>query len=403
MSERSRLLLRAAAVVLLVGAAALFVVVARAERDADVVSTVPIAQSAILLLICIAAAAALWALSLTAGAAHGSGSTITETLPAPVDSAALARLQQDISGMFLRVDELAVLIERVCRDLRSASSRPGEGAKDKSIDRAVVDRLEQSLDEIRELAMLTERERQIRLDEARRERLANRIKLLLRMIDQCQWAQADGLLAELNRLAPEHEDVKGAAKQLENSRRRLQNQAVDAETARIELDMSAGAWDEAMERAQKLVADYPGSERASALLSRVHREHGAWQTTAAQSMFESLRQDIEHRYWRRASETARRMLEQFPDHPHADLVGRQIKLIQDNAEIEQRQEQEIRIRELIRNRQFSEAIQQAEDLLARFPNSPQADAIDLLLPRIRELALAADQEEAQTSSGAGQS
>jgi hypothetical protein len=75
-----------------------------------------------------------------------------------------------------------------------------------------------------------------------------------------------------------------------------------------------------------------------------------------------------------------------------------MKLIQDNAEIEQRQEQEIRIRELIRNRQFAEAIQLAEDLLTRFPNSPQADAIDVLLPRIRELALAADQEEAQTPS-----
>jgi hypothetical protein len=146
------------------------------------------------------------------------------------------------------------------------------------------------------------------------------------------------------------------------------------------------------------VADYPGSERASALLSRVSREHAAWQTTAAESMFDSLRQDIEHRYWRRASETARRLLEQFPEHPHADLVGRQMKLIQDNAEIEQRQEQEIRIRELIRNRQFAEAIQLAEDLLTRFPNSPQADAIDVLLPRIRELALAADQEEAQARS-----
>lgn len=394
MSERSRLLLRAAALVLLLAAAALFVVVARADRDAvDGMSPASLAQPAMLLLVCIGSAAALWAVSLVPAEQRG------PEAPAPAaDPAGLAQVQQDVAGMFLRVDELAGLVERLAREIRAAAkSAPDPHEKAKAVERTVVEHLERSLEEIRELAMLTERERQWRLDEARRDRLTGRVSALLRLIDQCQWAQADALFADLLRQYPNDPDVQGAGRQLEDARRRLQDQAVDAETARIELDISAGAWEEALERAMRLSADYPGSERASAILGRVRRDHGAWQAVAAQSLFDSLRQDLEQRFWRRALETAHRLLEKFPNHPHAELVRRQIKLIQDNAEIEQRQEQEIRIRELIRNRQFVEAIQLAEDLLQRFPNSPQAEQIELLLPRIKELSLQADQEEAEAT------
>ena len=42
--------------------------------------------------------------------------------------------------------------------------------------------------------------------------------------------------------------------------------------------------------------------------------------------------------------------------------------------------------QLIRDGQFEQAIVLAEDVIRRYPMSPQADSLETLLPRIRELA-----------------
>ena len=76
-----------------------------------------------------------------------------------------------------------------------------------------------------------------------------------------------------------------------------------------------------------------------------------------------------------------------PGHRKSIAIRGQLKTIRENAEIEERQEQERRIQELIRSKQFFEAIDLAEDLLQRFPNSPQADSLQKLLPKMRDLAI----------------
>ena len=81
-----------------------------------------------------------------------------------------------------------------------------------------------------------------------------------------------------------------------------------------------------------------------------------------------------------------RLLQQFPTHRLADKIREQLKTLQDNAEIEERQELEVRIQELIRAGHFEQAIELAEDVIRRYPMSPQAESLETLLPRIRELA-----------------
>ena len=81
-----------------------------------------------------------------------------------------------------------------------------------------------------------------------------------------------------------------------------------------------------------------------------------------------------------------------PGHRRSAAIRPQLKTIRENAEIEERQEQERRIQELIRAKQIPEAIDLAEDLLRRFPNSPQADSLQKLLPKMRELAIGGEAE-----------
>ena len=103
-------------------------------------------------------------------------------------------------------------------------------------------------------------------------------------------------------------------------------------------------------------------------------------------MFDELRHDIDRRMWRRAFMHAQHLLERFPTHARAEAVRRQLKTLQDNAEIEERQEIEVRIQELIKAQRFEEAIALGEDLIRRYPLSPQAESLDTLLPRLRDLA-----------------
>jgi hypothetical protein len=102
--------------------------------------------------------------------------------------------------------------------------------------------------------------------------------------------------------------------------------------------------------------------------------------------YERVQRAVDQRHWRDALEGARQLVSTFPGHPRAVSVGHQIPTLKANAEIEERREHELRIEALIRARRFAEAATQAEDVVARYPGSPQAMSLDKLLPRLRDLA-----------------
>jgi hypothetical protein len=67
-----------------------------------------------------------------------------------------------------------------------------------------------------------------------------------------------------------------------------------------------------------------------------------------------------------------------------------VRTIQKNAEIEERHEQEDRIRELAKAGRFAESADLCQELLARFPDAPQAPSLRNLLPRLRERSAMAE-------------
>jgi outer membrane protein assembly factor BamD (BamD/ComL family) len=104
---------------------------------------------------------------------------------------------------------------------------------------------------------------------------------------------------------------------------------------------------------------------------------------------------VEDHKWRAALEGVQNYLQRFPDHPRAVKIRQQLRVIQKNAEIEERHEQEERIRALINSRQFAEAADLSEDLLQRFPDSPQATYLSELLPKLRARAGAGEMQNAE--------
>ena len=133
------------------------------------------------------------------------------------------------------------------------------------------------------------------------------------------------------------------------------------------------------------------------MLNLIEKEKGIYTETTVGRLYDEIRRDVERRIWRRALMHARQLLESFPDHPRSELLRKQIHTMQDNAEIEERQERETRIGELIRARRFREAVELSEDLLRSYPASPQAEAIQKLLPRVLELAAQEESNAPPTS------
>jgi len=211
--------------------------------------------------------------------------------------------------------------------------------------------------------------------------------------------------AALNRMIELLQDLRDVSlmsdedrrQRLSEQRRRQESEAAESFEqlrGRVEDLMSMSRWDQAHQLAESFAAGHAGDRDAQALLARVVREHDNLRDNSAQRMYEEVKREVEHRHWRAAMAAAQRLFERFPGHPRAEKIRRQFKLIQDNAEIEERQEQEQQIQDLIRNKRLPEAIALAEDLLKRFPLSPQAEAVEEMLPRLRDLAAGAELEGA---------
>jgi hypothetical protein len=194
------------------------------------------------------------------------------------------------------------------------------------------------------------------------------------------------LLITLETEYPNDSDVSKGRSYLDHSRKLFQDETMIRESREIEDLVSATSFERALEKANLLVQGFPTNPDAHTLQARVCKEFETHQETNVQRMFEEIKHDSERRMWKRALMHAEHLLGRFPTHRLAEAVRMQMSTLQENAEIQERQEMEVRIQELMRDRQFGEAIELAEDVVRRYPLSPQAESLEKLLPKIRELA-----------------
>jgi outer membrane protein assembly factor BamD (BamD/ComL family) len=146
------------------------------------------------------------------------------------------------------------------------------------------------------------------------------------------------------------------------------------------------SWELALATANEFVNNFPASVDGRHLLTQIHRDHDGFRDANFQRMYEQVQANVDRRQWREAMADAKQLLEDFPHHSRANRIRQQFKTICENAEIQERQEHELRIQVLVQGRRFAEAVDLAEEVVRRFPDSPQADALEQRLPQLRELA-----------------
>lgn len=262
-----------------------------------------------------------------------------------------------------------------------APARPGVAGGSVSGERVIA-----LLEEIREAALLDDDQRRARLQQlvdARRRARLDQVCLCSRA---GQWANADGILTALEGEFGGDALVRQARGEFHRLRDAAEPDALFHTEQRVRDLVQASGWERAIDLANGFINNYPASADGRRLLAEVYREHDVHRDTTFHRLYEQVQANVDRRQWRAALDEARRLLEQFPTHDRANRIRQQVQTIAANAEIEERQEHEVRLQLLVKNQRFAEAVDLAEDVIRRFPKSPQADALEARLPHLRELA-----------------
>jgi hypothetical protein len=254
------------------------------------------------------------------------------------------------------------------------------------VDAALLARIMAELEELREITLMSDEQRQRRLSqhlEAKRRLALDKVFLCFRT---GQWAIADEILTQLEVQYPHETPVKQARSEFFRLRTLAEPDALCQTEQRVRDLVHVNAWDRAIALAGEFVNNFPSNEDGRQLLAEVHREHDALRDADYQRGYDQVQSNINRRLWRAALADAESLLEEFSDHPRSSRLRNQLRTLRENAEIEERQEHEMRLQILLEQRRFADAVHEAEEIVRRFPGSPQAEALVERLPQLRQLA-----------------
>jgi len=250
-----------------------------------------------------------------------------------------------------------------------------------------IARLETTLRTVLEIAMLPESERQARAQQHRHNRLMALRGQIEQVVAGGQFERLEPLILELQHNHAGDAEAEEIRLSAWARRDAAMADALQQLGPRVEAYMSVNQWQLAIDTVKAELVRFPEQPELKKLLARIHHEHNSRRETAVNRLYGQIRDAIDRREWRRALKDAEEMAGKFGDHPRGAKIIQQLATIRDNAEIEHRQEMERDLQQFIKSRRFSDAIQLAEDLIERYPLSPQAAECRALIPKLEEVAL----------------
>jgi hypothetical protein len=95
---------------------------------------------------------------------------------------------------------------------------------------------------------------------------------------------------------------------------------------------------------------------------------------------------VDRHDWREALKAVEQLVEQFPDQNKTRRLAEQLPTLRQNAEIQTRKDLEEQFERHLHARRFTLAIEIAERIVHDFPQSPQAEQLRGMLPRLHLMA-----------------
>jgi hypothetical protein len=162
-----------------------------------------------------------------------------------------------------------------------------------------------------------------------------------------------------------------------------QDQLFSAQKERIENMMAVAQFSRAEKLAQALLAIIPDSLEAESLLETVRRESTAFRKEQQTRLFSEFQKWTESRQWIKAQSIGEQLIAQYPASEEGQTVAASMDTVRNNAHFEEARTLRDRIRDLIKRKRYAEAVEIAEDLIRRFPNTQVARQLKSLLPDLK--------------------
>ena len=289
--------------------------------------------------------------------------TLVQHSPSESGSSGNIRLLSALADLQNAVNALGVQLQS---PLQTAAGEPASMPQSPALE-LHMERMVKLLEEMKEVSMLDEAQRQTRRKQTMVRRKTTRLEEAARHVNRQNWEEADALLHLLESLHPGDLEVLACRNQLDDAR--IANQADQWDQVQRSVDelLAMSRYEEALLATTAFLDRFPSHPECQQLAMRIRHDAHAHSEALANRMYEEIKSAVESRQWRAAFEAIQRFLEQFPDHSKSAKIRNQIRVIQKNAEIEERHELEEKIRELIAARQYADAADLSEDLLNRYP------------------------------------
>lgn len=254
---------------------------------------------------------------------------------------------------------------------------------------AVADEMIVLLREMRDNSLLSgeqKRAKLARIASEQRNALANGVKSFLA---KGEYHRALSLVDELEKRFGSDTASERMRTQIKTSRDEAERADIEDSTRKVDNLTSIHAWPRAEELAAELVDRHPDAPAARGLLSRVQRGRQKADDQHRLAAYAEIQGFTSRKEWKQALGAARQFLAKYPKSLEAEALSAQIATLEANAEIHERHELELEIRELVKDKRYAEAVDLAKKIIDRYPDSPQAEALASQLPRLEERALAA--------------
>lgn len=242
------------------------------------------------------------------------------------------------------------------------------------------------LGDIRDNTLLGDEQRRLKLDRLITEQKQRQIAQADAMINQGDFHRAQQILEELIRRFGPTPEFESLANRVRDARARLEMQHIEAAKKKLDDLLSVNAWDRADEVTADLLSRHPDSAEVREVADRVHTQKTRFQAEQKTRLLAEAQKHTTRREWQAALQTAQLLVRRYPDSPEAEAIKPQLPTLEANAEVAARQALETQIKQMIKEQRYADAVEIAGRVLRDYPASPQAQALRSQLPKLRELA-----------------
>jgi len=249
--------------------------------------------------------------------------------------------------------------------------------------------LQQVLAELKELktnTLLSPEQREAKRLREQTRRVEEQVSRVRKAIQDRDFRKADALAEQLDEEMPDESRRAALKKEIADAQEAIEAADVARATQRVDDLMAVASFVEALQAAEELLAGFPQSAQAAALVERVRREGTSFTRDHRRRLYAEIELYAQNRRWRQALAAAKRFVEAHPNCSEAELVRTQMPTLDDNARIEEVRDMRDRILDYIERRRYQEAVELAREVMERFPETAAAQELQQQVLRWMELA-----------------